>query len=405
LPGGRVNLLKRPDLLAQNTVGLPNSDTGYRTDATDATDVIYGADGSKYILIGENLYKFVSGRWVREESGTTTVVAQFPADEPTTPPASVQIVAETVISVSNQVALKAAEGRGRIELGDLKALARGGVNGIVNLVEDNWAGPLVPKLKLPNFDIDPNYGGAGIFGEQLVTNLALQAIPAAPALESALGKALASKSLAAAVRAPVFWTMGVGGVGGGVGGGIPPSTPSIVPTGPSFADTSSQLGLEIPGTITYQSAADAALGARAGGLEAATDAAFQSHATASTIRRAFNMLGKEWQSAHIVPQAVYRALRAAGLEVSEGRALTILLPTEAHAAFDSGWIAEWNNAVYAGRAIRSGDVYNWVSRAINAVDESAIGVRVKATIMDRLAAELLGELGLSRGDVIIPASP
>jgi hypothetical protein len=329
-----------------------------------------------------------------------------PAGSKTAQPASaadapVQILQETVITGSDPVALKAAEGRGWIELGDWKALAKGGVNGLVNLVGDNWAGPLVPKLKLPNFDIDPNYGGAGIFGDHLATNLALEGLSAAPALESALRKALASKGLATAVRAPVFWAMGVGGVGGG----IPPSTPSIVVTGPSFADTSTQLGLEIPGTITYRSAAGAALGARAGGLEAATDAAFQTHATAPIIRQVFNILGSSWQSAHIVPQAVYRALRAAGLAVSEGRALTILLPSEAHAAFDSGWIAEWNSAVDAGRAIRAGDVYNWVSRAINAVDDSAIGVGVQGAINDRLGAELFGELGLSPDDIIVPARP
>jgi len=65
-----------------------------------------------------------------------------------------------------------------------------------------------------------------------------------------------------------------------------------------------------------------------------------------------------WQSAHIVPQAVYRTFRAAsffklgrialGLRVSEGRAFTTLLLRAAHAAFDRSWIREWGDAVEAG---------------------------------------------------------
>ena len=112
-----------------------------------------------------------------------------------------------------------------------------------------------------------------------------------------------------------------------------------------------------------------------------------------------------WQSAHIVPQAVYRALRALGLRVSEGRAFTTLLPRAAHAAFDRSWIREWNDAVAAGRIIRAGDVYNWVSRAINAVDDQVIDAGVKGAINDRLRTEMFVDLGLDLDDVIISGHP
>jgi hypothetical protein len=150
------------------------------------------------------------------------VAASPPAQPTSAVEAPVQILKETVISVERVVsdpeALKAAEGRGRFELGDAEAFLKGAVNGLVNLVGDNWAGPLVPRLNLPNFDIDPNYGGAGIAAEHLAANLALEALPAAPELESALRNALASRGLAAAARAPIF--MGAEGVGEGYTGAV-----------------------------------------------------------------------------------------------------------------------------------------------------------------------------------------
>jgi hypothetical protein len=175
--------------------------------------------------------------------------------------------------------------------------------------------------------------------------------------------------------------------------------------GPSFADVSAELQLEVPGTIRYRSTAAAAGAARRFGLESTTRPGFQTHATASTVRGEFGVTGRAFQSAHVVPQAVYRALRVAGRRVSEGRALTTLLPTPAHAAFDRTWVAEWNAAVGAGQAIRAGDVYRMVSRAIRAVDERIINAQTKAAIEDRLATELFDELGLSANDVIVPARP
>ena len=183
-------------------------------------------------------------------------------------------------------------------------------------------------------------------------------------------------------------------------------------TGPSFADVSSELGLEAPGTVTYRSTAKAAQGARSAGLETATRPGFQTHATASAVRKAFNLSGKIWQSAHVVPQTVYRALRASGLrigargvEISEGRALTTLLPEEAHAAFDRVWVREWNSAVAAGRTIRAQDVFTWVSDAINAVNDGVINAEVKAAINGRLYSELYTDLGLKANDVIIAGRP
>jgi hypothetical protein len=190
-----------------------------------------------------------------------------------------------------------------------------------------------------------------------------------------------------------------------------PSGPAFQVSGPSFADVSAELGLEVPGTIRYRSTAAAAAGARAGGLVTPTRPGFQSHSTASSVRREFGVTGAAFQSAHIVPQALYRALRAAGRRViagrpiSEGRAFTTLLPTSAHAAFDRTWVSQWNAAVAAGRAITAEDVYNWVSSAIQAVDEDIINAGVKGAINDRLRTEMFVDLNLDPQDIIVPRNP
>jgi len=173
-------------------------------------------------------------------------------------------------------------------------------------------------------------------------------------------------------------------------------------TGPSFADVSSDIGAEVPGTIRHGSAGAAAVAARATNLTSATRPGFQTHATAPAVRAAVGIAGQGFESAHIVPQAVYRALRARGINVSAGRALTTNLPRAAHAAFDASWVREWNAATNAGRAISAGDVYNWVSRAVNSVDDNLINAGVKGAINDRLRTELFVDLGLNASDVIIP---
>jgi hypothetical protein len=170
-----------------------------------------------------------------------------------------------------------------------------------------------------------------------------------------------------------------------------------------FREISSELGLEVPGTIRYRSTADAARAATASGLANANRPGFQTHSTSATVRRAVNAAGQ--QSAHIVPQAVYRALRRLHLlppNTSEGRALTTLLPRGAHRAFDSSWIADWRAAVAAGRPVTAGDVYQWLTRAINAVNNSIIDTATKGAIIDRIHTELFVELGLTTNTIIVP---
>jgi hypothetical protein len=201
------------------------------------------------------------------------------------------------------------------------------------------------------------------------------------------------------VAAPTL-SPSVGGVAmtaGIIGTNVAGTAVSAV-TGPSFADVSAELGLEAPGTVRYRSTAAAAAAARAFRLETATRPGFQTHSTAPTVRRIFGVTGSQFESAHIVFQALYRRLRQ-----SAGRALTILLPRAAHRAFDSGWVSAWNAAIGAGIQIRAVDVYSMVVNALRAVDPNLINNATKGAIEDRLRQELFQDLGLQPLDIVVPS--
>jgi len=122
------------------------------------------------------------------------------------PSGPVQTLTEMVIAgerpfspdVSHPAALEAAEGRGRVEMGDLSQLVKGGYNGLVELPRLVMRAQLPPGLQnanipstidyIPRAPIDPRYGGAAIMGEQLAQNLALEAATALPVLGRAVTK-------------------------------------------------------------------------------------------------------------------------------------------------------------------------------------------------------------------------
>ena len=119
--------------------------------------------------------------------------------------------------VSDPAVLEAIEGRGHFQWGDLKIFAKGGYNGLVNVLP-LLAGPVFGRIvegaDLPKADIDPRYGGSAIVGEQLLENLALEAGAVLPALGRILGSAVKSERVISAVKAPAFWAVGAGGLGG-----------------------------------------------------------------------------------------------------------------------------------------------------------------------------------------------
>jgi hypothetical protein len=125
----------------------------------------------------------------------------------------------------------------------------------------------------------------------------------------------------------------------------------------------------------------------------------QTHATSPATRRAIGVSGDTHQSAHLVPQAVYRALG-----VSPGRALTVNLPIDVHAAIDAGWVPLWNKAVSEGTPITRSLVQKWVGEAIDNVPAKMLTTGEKGTLQWRLDGEL-HELGLTKPDsVIVPGT-
>jgi hypothetical protein len=197
---------------------------------------------------------------------------------------------------------------------------------------------------------------------------------------------------------------------GARGGEIVTNTSSPLTPGPHvFGEIHRELGWETPGTITYPTVGAAAAGARAAGLHTATRLGFQTHSTARIVRRVLGRSGNQWQSVHMLFQAAYRALRARGYIppggqlYSPGRALTTLdLPLAAHRAFDAGWVPLWNAAVASGQTITAGQVYQWLSNAINAMNPTLISPAVQGVLLMRIRSELFVELGLNWNDPIVP---
>jgi hypothetical protein len=186
-------------------------------------------------------------------------------------------------------------------------------------------------------------------------------------------------------------------------------TPDLRTIEDVFREIHQELGLESPGTFRYPSTAAAAAAAAALGLHTSTRPGFHTHSTAPSVRRALGRSGNQWQSMHIVFQAAYRALRARGYvrpggqPYSPGRALTTVDPSlDAHLAFDAGWVPLWNAAIASGQTITAGQVYQWLSNAINAVDPELINPAVQGAILDRIRTELFVELGLNSNDPIVP---
>ncbi len=121
---------------------------------------------------------------------------------------------------------------------------------------------------------------------------------------------------------------------------------------------------------------------------------FGSHSTARTTKASLGLV--EHESAHIVPQVVYRLLKK-----SPGKALTLNLPEGAHAAMDSKWIPKWNAAVSQGNQITAGDLHKWISEGIENIPDSDLSPAQKSTLEWRLQQELNGELGLTSNSVLV----
>lgn len=135
------------------------------------------------------------GHWETGEAGHTDAdtgvrtldESKFIPDPPSKPSESTALPYE--LPVSDPEALRAAEGRGHIERGDVGNFFKGLFNGFVSAAPDiaavglsapvPAAAPLInqglKQIPLPKLAIDPHHAGAGVMGEKLGYNLALEA--------------------------------------------------------------------------------------------------------------------------------------------------------------------------------------------------------------------------------------
>lgn len=167
-----------------------------------------------------------------------------------------------------------------------------------------------------------------------------------------------------------------------------------------FARISDELA-NLPGVTTPSGTGPAAAvaDARAAGLTGArgapgtADLAVQRHADASAVRGAYGVSGAQVQSAHAGPTSFLRDVPG----YSRGNALTVLLPTWVHTAFDQHW-KDWAIARrQAGDTrVTAGQLYAVMLTAVDRIP--LLDQATRNTIAWVIHRELFYDLGLAPGD-------
>lgn len=142
------------------------------------------------------------------------------------------------------------------------------------------------------------------------------------------------------------------------------------------------------------------------GAPGTADLAVQRHADASAVRGAYGVSGAQVQSAHAGPTSFLRDVPG----YSRGNALTVLLPTWVHTAFDQHW-KNW--AIARRRAgdtrVRAEELYAAMLTAVDRIP--LLDQATRNTIAWVIHRELFYDLGLSPGDLLtlpypnVPPSP
>jgi hypothetical protein len=166
-----------------------------------------------------------------------------------------------------------------------------------------------------------------------------------------------------------------------------------------FGELTQELNLPAHSGGTGSAAANAAK-AQAGGLmkginPGKVDLALQTHSTAASVRGAVGVAGKDVQSAHIAAQSIMKGVKG----YSPGKALTALLPSATHAAFDNQWKA-WAMALRAqGKTtVTAGELYKKMVEFIHNTPNLSEGT--KGAMAWRLFEEMFKEQGLKWNSVL-----
>jgi hypothetical protein len=124
----------------------------------------------------------------------------------------------------------------------------------------------------------------------------------------------------------------------------------------------------------------------------------QTHATARSVRKQFSLTGSDVESAHVLPQAIGKLLPG----YSPGKAITFLLPPDVHAAFDRGWIPDWERAKASPTGVSAQDAYSMIRSAIHNVPDTLMTPNTKGALEMQLGHEMFTTLGLSPDSYIVP---
>jgi hypothetical protein len=178
---------------------------------------------------------------------------------------------------------------------------------------------------------------------------------------------------------------------------VPQATPHAGPAGrseTSFADV-----------ITSTPPTEALRSASAAAREGSTlpvDAMVGTHSSSHLVRRGAGVTGAQFESAHIIAQTIGAAInRVLPGRYSPGRALAILLPPEAHTAFDRGWVTQWNQRMRSNERTTVADARNLLRAAIDDVPANLMTPGEKGALLTVIDHQLFQGLGLSPDLVLI----
>jgi hypothetical protein len=144
--------------------------------------------------------------------------------------------------------------------------------------------------------------------------------------------------------------------------------------------------------------------------EAATslraDAMGGTHSSARPVRARAGVTGQEFESAHLVAQTIGAAINRVlpGRPYSPGRAAATLIRPEAHKAFDTGWVPEWNQAVASGRRVTVAEARSMLVGALDKVPRRLMSPQEQGALAMMIDSELFGIPGVTP-DLVILGKP
>ena len=129
------------------------------------------------------------------------------------------------------------------------------------------------------------------------------------------------------------------------------------------------------------------------------------HSVSPAVRRAAGVSGAQFESAHILAQTIGAAINnVVPGRYSAGRALAILLPPQAHRAFDRGWVSLWNARVASNQRTTVRDAHRLLAAAIDAVPSNLMTSAEKGGLHLALDQQVYQTLGLSP-DLVLFGGP